>query len=192
MIEWLDEIDKALFVFLNGFHNPLSDVFWSTITNKYTWIPLYLFFIFMMFMNYKRKGWWYLIGFFLTVALSDYISSGLMKPYFERLRPCHNPEIKDIIHIVAGCGSKFGFVSGHSANSFSNASYIWLVFGHRHPAWRWLFVWAAMVAYSRIAVGVHYPGDLLVGAILGLICGWLVFFAIKKTQSFAIGTFRVN
>jgi undecaprenyl-diphosphatase len=192
MIEWLDEIDKALFVFLNGFHNPITDVFWSTVTNKYTWIPLYLFFIFLMFKNYGMTGWWYLIGFFITVALSDYISSGLMKPYFERLRPCHNPELQNIIHLVLGCGSKFGFVSGHSANSFSIATFIWLLFGNRHPVWRWLFVWAAMVAYSRIAIGVHYPGDLLVGALLGLICGWMVYSVIKKTKSMAAKTFTTS
>lgn len=94
-----------------------------------------------------------------------------------RLRPCHNPEIADLVHTINGaCGGKYGFVSSHASNTFALAIFIGFIF-KKHVAWMLYFMlcWAAIVTYSRIYVGVHYPGDVLGGALLGSIIGFLMW-----------------
>jgi undecaprenyl-diphosphatase len=98
-----------------------------------------------------------------------------MKPLFGRLRPCHDPEISQLVHLAGSCGGRFGFASGHAANSFGLAMYVWLVFRHRFPWIALLFLWAAMVAFSRVMIGVHYPLDIATGGLTGVFSGWLMF-----------------
>ena len=184
MVNWLVAIDTQLFLFLNGLHTPFLDPIMVFFSGKITWLPLYLIIIFFM---YKQFGWrllWPLLGVALIVVLADQTSVHLFKNVFERLRPCHNPDIKKMVHLAASrCGGKFGFVSSHAANTFGVATFLALLFKRR-----WftvsIILWAAIVSYSRVYLGVHYPGDVLAGGLLGYICGlavWNLYFGLNTT-----------
>jgi len=175
MLEQIDKVDKEIFLYLNGKHGDISDMIWQFVTDIPSWIPLYLLLIGLMIWKFKKDSIFLILGVLLTILISDQFTSTFMKPFFGRLRPCHDLEIGYLVHVVKKCGGQFGFASGHSANSFGIAMYCWLVF---RSYWRgsWiLFLWAFAVAFSRIMVGVHYPGDILVGGMLGMCFGWMVF-----------------
>ena len=175
MIDWLDQIDKSIFLYLNSFFSDTSDQFWLFVTNIPTWIPLYVLILFYFIYQFKVDSIYLIIGLLLVVLVCDQFTSGFMKPFFERPRPCHDPEIGHLVHVAKRCGGQFGYASGHAANSFGIAMFVWMVFRYYWRSTWLLFVWASFVAYSRIAVGVHYPGDILTGSILGILFGFLVF-----------------
>jgi undecaprenyl-diphosphatase len=176
MIEELIELDKKLLVFLNGFHSPVLDPVMLFVTKTEFWIPLYAFLIFLMFKNFKREAWFLLIGAAITILLADQITSSIMKPFFERLRPSQDPSMQNLIHLVDNYrGGLYGFASSHAANTFGVALFVWLVL---RPVYNWIFLiflWAAVMTYTRIYLGVHYPGDIMVGALVGLVSGWVGF-----------------
>ncbi len=175
MLDWLDQIDKQIFLFLNAFNSPFSDQLWYLITNIPSWIPFYMLLLFFVIKVFKKDSIYLIGGILLVILCSDQFTSSFMKPFFGRLRPCHDDEIGQLVHIVKKCGGQFGFASGHSANSFGLAMFIWMVFRH-YWKWVWLiFVWAFAVAFSRIMVGVHYPGDIIAGGLVGILFGWLLF-----------------
>lgn len=180
MLDWLDHIDKQIFIYINSFHSPLSDQTWDWITNIPSWIPLYLLLIFFVIKIFRKDSLYIIIGVLLVILASDQFTSSFMKPFFGRPRPCHDPEIGYLVHVVSRCGGQFGFASGHAANSFGIAMFFWLVF-RNYLSWAWLlFPWATTVAVSRIMVGVHYPGDLLTGGLIGAIFGWLIFILVEE------------
>jgi len=123
------------------------------------------------------------VGLIVVIWMTDQFTSGFMKPYFERLRPCHDPRWQDILLNYSGCGGLYGFASSHAANTFALAGFLHKVGGSRIPEFRWLFLWAAIVSYSRIYLGVHYPLDILVGAIVGILISWLVFWITTKVKT---------
>lgn len=175
MLDWLDYIDKQLFLFLNSLNSPLSDWVWHLITSIPTWIPFYILLLFFIIKVFKKDSIYLIVGILLVILCSDQFTSSFMKPFFGRLRPCHDDEIGQLVHIVKKCGGQFGFASGHSANSFGIAMFIWMVFRY-YWKWTWLiFVWASVVAFSRIMVGVHYPGDIITGGLVGIFFGWMLF-----------------
>ena len=180
MLETLKQIDTSLFLFLNGIHSPFWDIIMWHISGKLEWIPLYVFFLFLIIRKYKMKAVWVLLAIVLVITLADQISVKLFKEQFERLRPCHNPEIQHLVHRVNNkCGGKYGFVSSHASNSFALAMFLSLLFRKRLFVGL-IFFWATVVSYSRIYLGVHYPGDILGGAILGVLIGWGIYRLMKS------------
>lgn len=179
MIEYLDHLDKSLVLFLNGFHSPFWDnVMWFLTKTKGS-IAVYVLLVYAIFKKFKIKGLWVLLGVALVIVLADQTSVHLFKNVFERLRPSHNPDLAGLLHHVNNYkGGQFGFVSSHATNTFGVAAFLGLVFRNRTTGGL-LFLWAAIVSYTRIYLGVHYPGDILGGALLGILIGYLVWLLLK-------------
>ncbi len=179
MIEKIKDWDTALFLYLNGLHSPPLDVVMYWVTDRLFWVPFYLLIILLVYKHYGLPGFWLLLAVGLSVALSDQFTSNLMKPYFGRLRPCYNPEIEGLVHVVRGCGGRHGFASSHASTTFALATGLWL-FTRKAFRYVWLmFAWAALVSYSRIYVGVHYPVDLVVGGLSGALIALLVYLLFR-------------
>jgi undecaprenyl-diphosphatase len=184
IITYLDTIDKQLFLFLNGLHCSFMDaVMWQISQNKFIWVPLYLVIIWYIIRERKGKAVIATILFLaLMILLSDQFS-GIIKNAVLRYRPSHNPEFSDIIHILRNYkGGDYGFVSSHAANSFATALFVTLFFKKRWVGIT-IFLWAIIISYSRIYLGVHYPFDVLGGAIVGAFSGLLIYFAERWVYS---------
>lgn len=171
--------DQELFLFLNSFHTASIDPVMLWVSEKYTWIPFYAVILAFIIWHYKVRSIVVLIGVALVILFADQLTSGFMKPFFERPRPCHEPVLEGLVYLAKGCGGKFGFASSHAANTFGVAMFLWMLF----KTYRWaflIFVWATVVSYSRIYLGVHYPLDIIVGGLLGMLIAWLVFKIFEK------------
>jgi undecaprenyl-diphosphatase len=185
MLEKLLTIDQEILFFFNGLHTTWLDQAMFYLSKTATSIPLYALLVYLIFKFYRKDSWLVFLSIALCVLLADQITSGFMKPFFERLRPTHNPDIKDLIHTVNGYrGGKYGFASSHAANTFAVAMLIWFLFKQHVSGISWVFAWAVLISSTRIYLGVHYPSDILVGALVGVICGCISFklfsFLIKK------------
>ncbi|MFB9296758.1 phosphatase PAP2 family protein [Persicitalea jodogahamensis] len=180
LLDHIIQFDQNLFLWLNGHHNRYWDAVMIVITNKLTWIPLYVLLLYAIIKQFKLKAIGLILSILAVVTLSDQIASTIFKPYFMRPRPCHEPSLESLIHLVGGCGGEFGFVSSHAATSFGIALIINLLPTSRLRATRWLFLWALVYSFSRIYVGVHYPLDLLVGAVVGVLSALLIFYFYIK------------
>jgi len=177
MLETLLQLDRQLFLFINGLHHPLLDPVMVFISGKLSWLPLYVFLLFLIVRQFKWQAVLVMIFVAVLISLSDQASVKAFKFVFERPRPCHEADLQPLIHLAAGrCGGAFGFVSSHAANSFALATFIWLLL-RQHFYWvsYLLFSYAVVVSYSRVYLGVHYPGDIIGGALLGMASGWLVY-----------------
>lgn len=180
IIEKIVSWDQQLFLFLNSFHTPGMDPIMIWISGKYTWIPFYAIILAFIIWHFRKRSLLILLGITLVIVFADQLTSSIMKPLFERPRPCHEPLLEGLVYLAKGCGGKFGFVSSHAANTFGVAMFLWMSF---KKVYRWpslIFIWAAVVSYSRIYLGVHYPLDIIVGGILGVVIAWLVYKLFEK------------
>jgi len=180
MMDQLIEYDKALFVFLNNLGSPTWDNFWLVVTNKLTFIPLYAFLLFLLYRKFGLKA---LLIFVIIIALmitfTDQVTN-LFKRTFERPRPCGEESLSDQIRFIAVRCGKYGFFSGHASNSMAAAIFAGLLLKPYHKKLIFtLLFWSAMVAYSRIYIGVHYPLDVICGMTFGAISGFL-FYKLAK------------
>ena len=174
--------DEQLFLLLNGYHQDWLDPVMDILTDRLVWIPLYGIFLFLIIKHFKKSSIWILAGIGLAILIADQTASGFMKPFFERLRPCHDPRLEGLMYNYGGCGGMYGFVSSHAANTFALAIYLNLQFRHRLKGFGWLYVWAAIISYTRIYLGVHYPLDIVIGALVGLLSGWAGWFLATKAK----------
>ncbi len=173
--------DRELFQTINGkWTNPTLDFFLTHARSAIIWVPFYLFFVVFMIINYKRSGLFWLLFGILTVATADMISSRVIKELFYRLRPCRDESMAGHVRLLASyCGLNSSFTSSHAANHFAMATFIFLTLKSEVGKWIWLiFFWAFLIGYAQIYVGVHYPMDILSGALLGMGIGylWTLFF----------------
>lgn len=175
MLETILHWDYQLFFFINGYlSNDFLDAWMPLWRNKYFWGPLYLFITAFLFLNFKKQAWWVILFAVLTITIGDQVSSGFIKPYFDRVRPCNNPEIMEQVRLLLSCGGK-SFVSSHATNHFAFAFYFITLFGRQvRGLSTYGFLWAASIALGQVYVGVHYPSDVICGAILGTIIGVMV------------------
>ena len=187
MIELLEKWDRTLFIYLNGFHNDFFDQLMWHLSGKLEWIPLYFILFWLLVRRYGISVWKILLGTSIVILLTDQLSVHLFKNIFERYRPCHNLEIADLVHSINNkCGGKYGFVSSHASNTFGLATYIGLFLTTQKSKWILvaLLIWAVLVSYSRIYLGVHYPLDVIGGAILGMLIGYFIYLVTKNVFSF--------
>ena len=185
-MEKVNEIDHALFLFLNGKHNPFFDSLMTQATKSILWIPLYLFFLYLLIRQYRWKTILILIIAAIMILVSDQLAN-LFKDSFQRLRPSHEPGLT--VHLVnAYKGGQYAFYSSHASNTFSIAIFLILLLRQNR---KWFFVpallWAFIMSYSRIYLGVHFPGDILAGILMGSLigcCFGLISLKYIKQQRF--------
>lgn len=173
LIEWLNQIDTQMLLGINGCNNNFFDHFFTLFTNKVTWYPLYLFIVFIIIDKYKLKGFWIILFIVIAIVISDQLS-GLCKDMVQRLRPSHQPLLTGKLNLPTGEGGSYGYFSGHATNSFALAVLLGLLSRSRR-LWAAFVIWAIFTAYSRIYVGVHYPFDVLTGAVVGSLIGLSVY-----------------
>jgi undecaprenyl-diphosphatase len=173
------QLDESLFLLLNSLQAEWLNPIMLFVSRRFVWIPFYLLLSYFIFKKYdfKQTALIVLIA-GITILLSDQGSVHLFKKIFLRLRPCHQEQIIPFISLLKDCGGQYGFISSHAANTFALATLVGKLL-----SFRWqiiLFTWAALVSYSRVYIGVHFPGDILAGALFGLIVGSFTLMMTKR------------
>ena len=188
MVEKIKQIDTELFLLLNGLHNEFFDTVMWWVSETWFWTPVYLLLLFLIYRKYSLKLFFTSLVFIaLVVLLCDRSSVVLFKEFFQRYRPCHNLEIQHLVHTVNGhCGGLYSFVSSHACNHFGLAVFAAGIL-ERKNLLILLIIWAAIIGYSRIYLGVHYPADVLGGGLVGVLIGYFLsrsyIFAARKIQN---------
>ncbi len=181
MFEYLELLDRQLLLAINSWHTPLLDIAMFYVSQIWVFAPLFAYWLYMVYRRYGSRKLWILLSFLgLLILLTDQ-TSNITKHAIKRYRPTHNLEIQAQVHTVNDYkGGTYGFFSGHSTNSFGIAMLLFLIFSKETLAFRYgFFLWAAVTAYSRIYLGVHYPSDIFVGFIVGLFWGYIVYRLIQ-------------
>ena len=176
MIDYLLQLDEKITLAINGSHSILLDHLALIITSTIAWVPLGVFLLWHVYRNYNLRTMLYvLIGLGLCVFLADTISSGFFKPFVERFRPTRDPELMYVVKVVEGYrGGRYGFFSSHAANTCSVALFLGLLF--RNKILYYLLAFFTLSnCWSRVYLGVHYFGDIIVGLLCGVIVGWCVY-----------------
>jgi len=177
--------DEQLFYLLNTrIHNSFFDLVLPILRNKYFWVPLYTFIIFFLFYNFNpRKALIYLLSLMLTLTISDQLSSNLIKNQVKRPRPCQQYKIMKEGRVLVRCGNGYSFTSSHATNHFAMAFFLSLSLGQWLPKIKMpLYIWAAVISFSQIYVGVHFPLDILMGTLLGSLIGILCALIFNTIQ----------
>ncbi|GAB4325844.1 MAG: phosphatase PAP2 family protein [Bacteroidales bacterium] len=178
------DLDRWLLLLINGAHNFFLDNVMYYFSEKWLWIPLYLFFIYLSIRLYGKKGIWVIVIIAAATGLSDWVSVNLFKNTFMRLRPCHSPDLEGLLHLVRDkCGGEFGFYSSHASNHTVLAWLFGYFFRSRigKTGIALLILWALVISYSRIYLGVHYPTDVLAGIGAGSLIALAAIYIARKS-----------
>lgn len=181
-MEWLNSIDIHLFQLINTAGYEQMDNVMILMSEKLTWIPLYLLLLYLLYKKFSAKFIWVLISLGVLIFLTDYGSVHFFKEVFQRLRPCHQ---LDNIRVVVECGGFYSFVSSHAANTFAVAFFMGLIFRN---VWGFIFLfsWAVIIGYSRVYLGVHFPFDIVGGMFWGLFVSLLTYKLLKLKLNEAV------
>lgn len=173
------DLDRAAFLYLNNLGEGSTDSFWLHITSTWIWLPFYALLLYLLYRIFTWRALLYIVIFAaLGVATSDQLA-GLFKEGIMRLRPCHDPSLNGLMRVVK-CGGPYGFYSAHASNTFFLATFLYRQFPARYRRVSIvLFLWAAVISYSRIYLGVHYPFDVIFGAVMGFLLGGFYSTLVK-------------
>ncbi len=166
---WPLSLDYELWGYLHAsWRNSFLDAVMPYVRNQFTWAPLYLFLTFFMPYNWGRRGALWCLGFILCFAIADYLSGSLLKPWIGRVRPCNDPRFAQMVHLIVPRSSGWSFPSSHAANHFALGTFCAVTL-HGRLRWLWPFpiCWGFLVSYAQVYVGVHWPGDVVAGGLLG-------------------------
>jgi undecaprenyl-diphosphatase len=186
MLDWILQIDRALLLWLNQYHNPTWDWIMIQLTGKLIWVPLYTYLLVVLWKQERKQVWLAILLAVATVVVCDLTASALFKPWIGRLRPCWEPSLEGLLFQSEQyrCGGKFGFFSSHASISFGIATILFALTKNKVLGVS-LFAWAFIVGYTRVYLVVHYPFDIAAGATCGVLVGSLfgfVFHQIKKLK----------
>ncbi len=176
------EYDQALFEAINmGLANPVLDWLCKLLRNAYIWAPLYIFLGALLIVNFRRKGLYLILSAMLLAGITDYTTSSLIKPIVNRPRPCQDVSMAERVRPVVQCGAASGFPSTHAANHFGLATLLGFALHKRINGMATvLVIWAALICFSQVYVGVHYPLDVLFGGALGSALGWWMWMLYRR------------
>lgn len=183
MLTTLQNWDRWLFTKINqDWTNSFLDTIFPLWREAITWVPLYIFLLAFVFINFGKKAWPWVAGLLVTVLLTDQISSHILKPYVNRMRPCHDIYLADHIRLLLRyCSDSRSFTSSHATNHFGVAFFIFFTMKPYFKKWGYLFfAWAATISYGQVYIGVHYPLDVICGALLGSTIGYYVSVFFNK------------
>lgn len=178
------QLDRHLFYFINhDLTNSFFDVVMPWLRNPKFWIPLYVFIVVFCIWKYKKQGIVIILLLLATVGVADFTSASLIKYQVQRLRPCREPALAGKVISRVGCGTGYSFPSTHATDHFAMAVFLILIFCKK---WRWIWfwgiLWAGLISFAQVYVGVHYPVDVTAGALYGSLIGTLFALLNKKLQ----------
>ncbi|HMO32276.1 MAG TPA: phosphatase PAP2 family protein [Lacibacter sp.] len=192
MLKSILDTDRSLFHLLNQtWSHPWLDAVLPFFRNQFFWAPVYLFLLIFSLLYYKKQALWWIAFFLVTFAITDMVSTQLIKAVIQRPRPCWDGVTASTARMLIPCSHAYSFVSSHAANHFGMAMFLYGTLHAVAGRWIWLaFAWAALVCYAQVYVGAHFPLDVTGGALLGLLVGKLTAGRFKRLYESPAGSFR--